>query len=186
MLLIFLPAILIPACVSSSPAFLMMYYAYKLNKQGDNTQPWYTPFPISNQSVVPCPVLTVACWPAYRFLKRQVRWSGIPISFRIFHSFLWSTQSSTQIVPHGSYQMCCRPLRFNLYLPEHVFISAAIPPSFTPVQEQRRFSFSLQVTSHLPLSLTPLSLIPRWPSFVIPFVSHIHIAAFPLGCSCSK
>ena len=25
-----------------------------------------------------------ASWPAYRFLKRQVRWSGIPISFRIF------------------------------------------------------------------------------------------------------
>ena len=24
----------------------MMYSAYKLNKQGDNTQPWYTPFPI--------------------------------------------------------------------------------------------------------------------------------------------
>ena len=35
-LLIFLPAILIPACASSSPAFLMMYSAYKLNKQGDN------------------------------------------------------------------------------------------------------------------------------------------------------
>ena len=31
--------------------------------------------------------------PAYRFLKRFVRWSGIPISFRIFHSLLWSTQS---------------------------------------------------------------------------------------------
>ena len=28
---------------------------------------------------VPCPVLTVNFWPAYRFLKRQVRWSGIPI-----------------------------------------------------------------------------------------------------------
>ena len=28
----FLPAILIPACASSSPAFLMMYSAYKLNK----------------------------------------------------------------------------------------------------------------------------------------------------------
>ena len=69
-----------------------MYSAYKLNKQGDNIQPWWTPFPIWNQSV-PCPVLTVASWPAYRFLKRQVRWSGIPISFRIFHSFLWSTQS---------------------------------------------------------------------------------------------
>ena len=35
-LLIFLPAILIPACASSSPAFLMMCSAYKLNKQGDN------------------------------------------------------------------------------------------------------------------------------------------------------
>ena len=65
----------------------------KLNKQGDNIQPWRTPFPIWNQSVVPCPVLTIASWPAYRFLKRQVRWSGIPIAFRIFHSLLWSTQS---------------------------------------------------------------------------------------------
>ena len=44
-LLIFLLAILIPACVSSSPAFLM-YSAYKLNMQGDNIQPWHTPFPI--------------------------------------------------------------------------------------------------------------------------------------------
>ena len=74
-LLIFLPAILILACASSSPAFFMMYSAYKLNKQGDNIQPWRTPFPIWNQSVVPCPVLTVASWPAYRFLKRQIRWS---------------------------------------------------------------------------------------------------------------
>ena len=36
--LVFLPAILIPVCASSSPAFLMMYSAYKLNKQGDNIQ----------------------------------------------------------------------------------------------------------------------------------------------------
>ena len=35
-LLIFLPTILIPAYVSSSSVFLMMYSAYKLNKQGDN------------------------------------------------------------------------------------------------------------------------------------------------------
>ena len=67
-LLIFLPAILIPACASSSPAFHMMDSAYKLNKQGDNIQdyvkvvyrhPAYcTPFPIGNQSVFPCKVLT--------------------------------------------------------------------------------------------------------------------------------
>ena len=39
-LLIFLPAILIPACASSSLAFHIMYSAYKLNKLGDNIQPW--------------------------------------------------------------------------------------------------------------------------------------------------
>ena len=85
-LLIFLLAILIPACASSSLSFHMMYSAYTLNKQGDNIQPWRTPFPIWNQSV-PCPVLTVASWPAYRFLRKQMRWSGIPTSLRIFHSF---------------------------------------------------------------------------------------------------
>ena len=37
---------------------------------------------------VPCPVLTVASWSAYRFLRRQVRWSHIPISCRIFHSLV--------------------------------------------------------------------------------------------------
>ena len=41
-LLIFLPAILIPACASSSPAFLMMYSTQKLNKQGDNIRPCLT------------------------------------------------------------------------------------------------------------------------------------------------
>ena len=56
----FLLAILIPACASSSPAFHMMYSACKLNKQGDNIQPWSTPFPIWSQFVVPYPVLTVA------------------------------------------------------------------------------------------------------------------------------
>ena len=39
---------------------------------------------ILNQSFVPCLVLTVASWLAYRFLRRQVRWSGTPISLRIF------------------------------------------------------------------------------------------------------
>ena len=40
LLRLFLLAILIPACASSSPAFCMMYSAYKLNRQGDNIQPW--------------------------------------------------------------------------------------------------------------------------------------------------
>ena len=87
-----------PSNLDSSLCFfhlkvLMTYSAYKLNKQGDNIQPWHPPSPSLNQSIVPCLVLTGASWPAYRFHRRQIRWSGIPISFRIFHSLLWSTQS---------------------------------------------------------------------------------------------
>ena len=94
----FLLAILIPVCASSSLAFCMMYSAYKLNKKGDNIQPCRIPFPVLNQFFVPCPILTVVSWLAYRFLRGQVRWSGIPISLRISHSLLWSTQSKFSIV----------------------------------------------------------------------------------------
>ena len=83
-LLIYLLAILIPACESSSPAFCMMYSAYKLNKQDDNTQPWCTPFPTLNQFIVLCLVPTVASCPTYKFLRRQMKSSVVPISLRIF------------------------------------------------------------------------------------------------------
>ena len=75
-LLIFLPAILIPACASSSLAFHMMYSAYKLNKQGDNIQPWCTPSLIWNQSVVPCPVLTVLTCISISQEADQVVWNS--------------------------------------------------------------------------------------------------------------
>ena len=85
-LLTFLPTILIPASASSSLAFHMMSSACKLNKQGDKIQPWQTAFPILSQSIVSCLVLIIASQPAYRFIRRQIRWSGIPISLRIFPS----------------------------------------------------------------------------------------------------
>ena len=70
----------IPACDSSSLAFHMMYSAYKLNKQGNNIQPWWTPFPILNQFIGPCLVLTVASWPII-FSVAVAFWSvGLTIS----------------------------------------------------------------------------------------------------------
>ena len=48
-LLIFLPAVLNPACESSSLAFHMMYSTCKINKNSDNIQ--CCPFPILNQVV---------------------------------------------------------------------------------------------------------------------------------------
>ena len=111
-LLIFLPAILIPACASTSLAFHIMYSTCKLNKQGDNIQPWCTPFPIWKRSIVPCLVLTVASWPAQRFLRRQVRWFGIPISFKNFPQFVviytvkgFSVVCGTEV--HASLELSC-------------------------------------------------------------------------------
>ena len=70
----------------------------RLKKWGiANKQPWQSPFPILNQLLVPCKVLIVASWPAYRFLRRQVRWSDILFSWRIFHSLLWSTQLKASV-----------------------------------------------------------------------------------------
>ena len=68
-----------------------MYSAYKLNKQDDNIQPWCTPFPIWNQSVVPCLVLFLLD------LHTGIsggRWAALvfPILWE-FSSSLWPTQS---------------------------------------------------------------------------------------------
>ena len=47
-LLMLFPPILIPACSSSSLAFLMMYSEHRLNKEDENRQPCRTPFSIPN------------------------------------------------------------------------------------------------------------------------------------------
>ena len=149
-----------------------MYFAYKLNKQGENIQLWLIPFPfgtcvlfhaslvgqmvkclpavwetrvrflgledplekeMATQSstiawknpwteepgrtqsmgsqrvghdwadslsfpVVPYLFLTVASWSAYRFLRRQVRWSHIRISWRIFQFVVIHTVKGFGIV----------------------------------------------------------------------------------------
>ena len=68
-----------------------MYSAYKLNKQGDNIQPWRTPFPSWNQSTCvlshfSCIWLFATPWTvAYQAplsvgFSRQEYWSGLPCS----------------------------------------------------------------------------------------------------------
>ena len=49
-------------------------------------------------TIVPYLGLTVASWPAYRFLRRQVKWSCIPISLRIFQIVVIHTIKSFSIV----------------------------------------------------------------------------------------
>ena len=63
-----------------------MYSVYKLNKQGDNIQPWYTfsHFELVHYFMSSLP----ACWPAYRFLRRQVKVIWYPHLFKNFPQFL--------------------------------------------------------------------------------------------------
>ena len=106
-LLIFLPAILIPAYASSSPAFLRMYSTYKLNKQGDNIQPWHTPFPIWNQSIVPCPVLTVASWLHTGFSRGRSGGLVFPSLSRLFPTLcLWEFNFLKISSINDTYSIC--------------------------------------------------------------------------------
>ena len=53
---------MIPACASSHPVFLMMYSAYKLNKQGDNIRTSRTlTYSFPNLEPVCCPMSSSNC-----------------------------------------------------------------------------------------------------------------------------
>ena len=67
-----------------------------------------------NQSMVPCLVLTVASWPAYRFLRRQVRWSGSPISLRIFQFVVIYTVKGFSIVNEVEVDFFWNSLAFSI------------------------------------------------------------------------
>ena len=79
-------------------AFCMMYSAYKLKEQSDIVQLFRTPFSVLNQSVVPCRILPVASCATYRCFRRQLRWSGILTSLRIFQFVVIHTVKDFNIV----------------------------------------------------------------------------------------
>ena len=92
-LLIFLPEILIPACVSSSQAFHMMHTPCKLTEHSENIQLWCIPFPIWNKFVVPYPVVTVDSWPCIQISQEagQVIWYS-----HLFKNVPWLLGMSSQ------------------------------------------------------------------------------------------
>ena len=49
---------------------------------------------------------------AYRLLRRKLRWSGIPISLKIFHSLLLSTESKALSWSVKQYMFCWKSLAF--------------------------------------------------------------------------
>ena len=99
------------------------------SSSSSNIQLWCTPFRIWIQSVVSCTVLTVASWPAYRFLRRQVRWSGIPISLRFFQFVVTHTVKGFSIVNEAEVDIFLEFPCF-LYDPASVTIWSLVPLPF--------------------------------------------------------
>ena len=146
-LLIFLPAVLIPTCDSSSLEFHMMYSAYKLNKQNEDLQPCHTPSPILNQSVVPCPVLTVVSWSGFRLLRRQVRWSSIPISLKIFQFVVIHTFKGFSVVNEAKVVVF---LEFSWFLCDPTSVGNLISSSYAfskPSMYIQKFSVHILLKS---------------------------------------
>ena len=127
---IFLLAVLTPACASSNPVFLMRYSAYKLNKQGDNIQPSHTPYPIWNQSVVPCPVLVVASWPAYKISQEAGKVEWYSHLFQNFPQFIViHTVKGFVIVNKAEVNVFWNSLAFSM-IQEMLAIWALVPLPF--------------------------------------------------------
>ena len=103
-LLIFLPAILIPACASSRLAFHMMYSALKLNKQGDNIQLCHTLFP--NFEPVHCSMSdSNGCFLTCIQISQEegkVVWyshllKNFPVCFNPYSQRLWPSQTEVDV-----------------------------------------------------------------------------------------
>ena len=136
-------SILIPACASSSLALCVMYSGCKLKKQGDNIQPWCTPFLIWNQSVVPCPVLTVQsliC--AQLFVTPWTTAPQVSLSFIISQSLLRLV--SIESVMPSNHLILCHPL---LFLPS-IFPSIRVfsNKSALHFRQSKYWSFSFSIS----------------------------------------
>ena len=122
-LLMFLLAILIPACDSSSPAFHMMCCLCKLNKQRDNIQPWHTSFPILNKSVVPSPVLIVIYLLEDALCLLPTMWQGTPTKRYTQRSFFINSITLRNCLSHYFYILiyACSSACVDMLLFEDLF-----------------------------------------------------------------
>ena len=83
-------------------------------------------FPNLNQSIVPCPVLPVASWPAYRFLRRQIGWSGIPISKKFPQFVVIHTVKGFSIVNEAEVDVF---LKFSCFFSDLVDVDSLVSGS---------------------------------------------------------
>ena len=111
---------------------------------------------IWNQSLVPRPVLNVAFWLEYRFLNRQVRWSGIGLGGEWKCSSCWSRKVfifCCQVKVTGS-DYSTKYFCFALYLDGRDWWAAiyGVAQSRTRLKWLSSSSSSSSIVGHLSLS----------------------------------
>ena len=191
-LFICLPAVVIPAWDSSILALHMMYSAYKLNKQGDSIQPWRTPFPVWNQSVVPCPVLTVASWRVYSgfsgdskmvwylHLFKNFPWFVVIHTvkgFRVFNETEWSESHSVvsnSLQPYGLYSPGNSSGQNtgvgSNFLLQGIFSTQGLPSHFRLILYQLNHQGSPFIWNFLALSMIQ-QMLEIWSLVPLPFLN---------------
>jgi len=88
-------------------------------------------------------VLTAASHPAYRFLRRQIRWSGIPISWKVVQFVLISTVKGFSIVNETEVNVF---LEFSCFLSDTMDISNLISGSSAfPKSSLNIWKFSVDI-----------------------------------------
>ena len=87
----------------------------------------------------PCLILTVASWPACRFFRRPVRWSGITISWRIFQFVVIHTVKGFSIVNEAKVDVFWNSLALSM-IQQMLAIWSLVPlPFLNPACTSRSF-----------------------------------------------
>ena len=126
-----------------------MYFAYKLNKPSDYIQPFHTSVPNLNQSIVPCPVLTVASCPHRDFSGD--RQSGLVFwSLEVFSTFCCDPHSERISCRQWSKSRCI--LEFPCFFYDPVYVGNLISGS-SAFSQSRLYIWKFSVYVLLNLSL---------------------------------
>ena len=121
----------IPLGHPSAPAPINLYHASNLDWQFISHMILYMLQCHSPKSSHPCPLPQSPkdCWPTYRFLRRQVRWSGITIFSGVFRSLLWSTVKGFSVVNEAEVDFFWNSLAFSM-IQQMLAIWSLVPLAF--------------------------------------------------------
>ena len=136
---------------SIQPAFRMMYSAYELNKQGDGIQPCCTPSKFWGIPLFHV-ILTVAIWPVYRFLGKQVRWSGNSISKNFLQFVVVHTIKGFSVASEAKVYIFWNSHAFTM-MQQILAIWSLVPSSFS------------ESSLHISNFLVHIMLKPSWNDF---------------------